>query len=101
MNDLEKADLAAWLTSQLLGHGKKILAIKMIRFMFDANLFDAKKFVDRFEGGLALLKAHEDILRLATALRGTNVYHEAMVVKDGVDAIIELSGSAITKVKDT
>lgn len=49
MNELEKAITAVMIAQELLQNGKKILAIKIIRFMYNATLRDAKDFVDRLE----------------------------------------------------
>ena len=49
MTKIEKAVLAVMVTDELLSISKKILAIKIIRFMYDATLCDAKDFVDRPE----------------------------------------------------
>lgn len=49
MNEIEKAALAVMVTDELLSIDKKILAIKIIRFMYNAHLRDAKDFVDRLE----------------------------------------------------
>ncbi|KKN32344.1 hypothetical protein LCGC14_0814940 [marine sediment metagenome] len=49
MNELEKAVLAVMITQELLKNEKKILAIKIIRFMYGADLRDGKDFVDRLE----------------------------------------------------
>ena len=49
MNDIEKVILAVMVSQELLKINKKILAIKIIRFMYNANLPDAKQFVDRLQ----------------------------------------------------
>ena len=49
MSEIEKTILAVMITQELLKNEKKILAIKIIRFMYNANLSDAKHFVDRLE----------------------------------------------------
>ncbi len=49
MNEIEKAILAIMVTGELLRVKKKILAIKIVMFMYMANLKDAKAFVERIE----------------------------------------------------
>ena len=49
MSEIEKALLALVITKELLTANKKILAIKIIRLMYNANLKDAKELVDRIE----------------------------------------------------
>lgn len=49
MKELEKTKLAIWLVCELLNAEKKIMAIKMIRYMYSANLVDAKRFVDTLQ----------------------------------------------------
>lgn len=49
MNEIEKAVLAVMVVDELLKIDRKILAIKIIRFIYNANLRDAKDFVDRLE----------------------------------------------------
>ncbi len=49
MSEIEKTTLAVMITQELLKHGKKILAVVIIRFMYHATLRDAKDFVDRLE----------------------------------------------------
>ncbi|KKM75821.1 hypothetical protein LCGC14_1386310 [marine sediment metagenome] len=49
MSDIEKAILAIMIAQELLKADRKILAIKIIRFMYHANLPDAKQFVDSLQ----------------------------------------------------
>lgn len=49
MSEIEKAVLAVMITNELLRNEKKILAIKIIRFMYNATLRDAMDFVNRLE----------------------------------------------------
>ncbi len=49
MSEIEKTILAVMIAGELLKVNKKILAIKIIRFMFQANLPDAKQLVDRLQ----------------------------------------------------
>lgn len=49
MTELEKALLAVMIVQELLPRTNRILAIKIIRFMYNATLRDAKDFVDRLE----------------------------------------------------
>lgn len=49
MGDLEKATLAVMIVQELLSIDRKILAIKIIRFMYSATLGCAKQFVDRLQ----------------------------------------------------
>ena len=49
MSEIEKAILAVMVADELLKRKQKILAIKIIRFMYNATLRDAKDFVDRLE----------------------------------------------------
>ena len=49
MNEIEKAVLAVMVTDELLERKQKSLAIKIVRFMYNANLRDALDFVNRLE----------------------------------------------------
>jgi ribosomal protein L7/L12 len=49
MTEMEKAVLAFLMVHELLKAEKKILAIKMVRFMYNANLADGKALVDMIE----------------------------------------------------
>ena len=49
MSEIEKAELAIMLTGELLKQNRKILAIKIIRYMYKANLPEAKRFVDKIQ----------------------------------------------------
>ena len=44
--ELEQARIAVFVASELLAVGKKILAIKMLRYMYGESLPSAKQFVD-------------------------------------------------------
>ena len=48
-HDLEKADIAVTVVGELLSIEQKILAVKIIRYMYGASLAQAKKFVDSVE----------------------------------------------------
>ena len=49
MSEIEKTILAVMIVSELLKAKKKILAIKIIRFMYGAGLINAKRLVDSLE----------------------------------------------------
>ncbi len=49
MNEIEKAVIATMVAQELLKIEKKILAIKIIRFMYSATLRDAVDFVNSLE----------------------------------------------------
>ena len=49
MTEIEKAELAIMLVDGLLKQDSKILAIKIVRFMYKANLVEAKRFVDKIQ----------------------------------------------------
>ena len=49
MNELEKVNLAVMIVKELLKINEKIKAIKIVRYMYNATLRDAKDFVDSLE----------------------------------------------------
>ncbi len=49
VSDIEKALLAIMIAQELLKADRKILAIKILRFMYHADLPDAKQFVDTLQ----------------------------------------------------
>ena len=49
MNEIEKARLAIMVTDELLERRQKMLAIKIVRFMYSATLQEAKDFVEGLE----------------------------------------------------
>ena len=49
MNELEKATLATMVVQELLKREEKILAVKIVRFMYDETLRNALDFVNRLE----------------------------------------------------
>ena len=54
MSELEKTILAVKIVGELLKINKKILAVKIVRFMYPTGLPEAKEFVDSLQ---ALIEA--------------------------------------------
>ncbi len=49
MNEIEKVKFAIMLAEDLLGADKKILALRLIKALYQTNLHEAKLFVDKIE----------------------------------------------------
>ena len=49
MDELKTATLAFRVSAELVRIDRKILAIALVRLMYDANLQDAKSFVDNVQ----------------------------------------------------